>query len=259
MSRGDAAEPAGEAFDAAEAMDAMNYKVTNNKVAKQAFLKSLPVMAGYVVLGIGFGVLMHNAGYGIVWVFAMSTLIYAGSMQYVGVGLLAGGASVITAILTTLMVNARHLFYSVSMLRLYRDAGRCRPYLIFALTDETYSLLCDGGAPEGGNDDLYRLLVSAFNHSYWVIGSVLGSLLGSVLPFPTEGIEFSMTALFLASLAEQWTAAGNRVPALTGLICTLLSLLVFGPERFLIPAMLLITLTLTLFRGRPARGNEAGI
>lgn len=222
-------------------------------------MKSLPVMAGYVVLGIGFGVLMHNAGFGILWVLAMSMLIYAGSMQYVGVGLLSGGASVITAILTTVMVNARHLFYSISMIRLYQDAGRCKPYLIFALTDETYSLLCGGDVPENGSADLYRLLVSAFDHCYWVIGSVLGSLLGSVLPFPTEGIEFSMTALFLASFVEQWAATGNRVPALCGLVCTLLSLLVFGPERFLIPAMLLITLILTLFRGRPASGNEAGL
>ena len=219
------------------------------KTVRQAFLRSIPVMAGYLVLGIGFGVLMHNAGYGLSWSLAMSLLIYAGSMQYVGVGLLSGGAAVITAILTTVMVNARHLFYSISMIRLYRDAGRYKPYLIFALTDETYSLLCGGEAPDVENAALYRFLVSLFNHSYWVIGSVLGSLLGSVLPFSTKGIEFSMTALFLASFAEQWGRKENRIPAAAGLIGTLLSLLVFGPERFLIPAMLLITLVLTLLRG----------
>ena len=220
------------------------------KTIRQAFVRSIPVMAGYVVLGIGFGVLMHAAGYGILWTLAMSLLIYAGSMQYVGVGLLSGGASVITAILTTLMVNARHLFYSVSMIRVYQDSGRFKPYLIFALTDETYSLLCDGSVPESVDAEFYRFLVSAFDHSYWVIGSVLGSLLGAVLPFSTEGIEFSMTALFLTSFVEQWTRAGNRIPALTGLGATLVSLAVFGPERFLIPAMLLITLVLSLFRGR---------
>ncbi|MBQ1402683.1 MAG: AzlC family ABC transporter permease, partial [Oscillospiraceae bacterium] len=205
---------------------------------RQAFVRSIPVMAGYVVLGIGFGVLMHAAGYGFLWTLAMSLLIYAGSMQYVGVGLLSGGASVVTAILTTVMVNARHLFYSISMIRVYRDSGRLKPYLIFALTDETYSLLCDGEVPEGADAELYRVLVSAFDHSYWVIGSVLGSLLGAVLPFSTEGIEFSMTALFLTSVVEQWVKKGNRIPALTGLGATLLSLIVFGPERFLIPAML---------------------
>ena len=209
-----------------------NRATLRRKTIRQAFVRSIPVMAGYVVLG------------------AMSLLIYAGSMQYVGVGLLSGGASVVTAILTTVMVNARHLFYSISMIRVYRDSGRLKPYLIFALTDETYSLLCDGEVPEGADAELYRVLVSAFDHSYWVIGSVLGSLLGAVLPFSTEGIEFSMTALFLTSFVEQWARKGNRIPALTGLGATLLSLAVFGPERFLIPAMLLITLVLSLLRGR---------
>ena len=223
------------------------------KTIRQAFVKSIPVMAGYVVLGIGFGVLMHAAGYGLPWTLAMSLVIYAGSMQYVGVGLLSGGASVVTAILTTVMVNARHLFYSISMIRVYRDSGRFKPYLIFALTDETYSLLCDGEVPDGTDARAYRFLVSAFDHSYWVIGSVLGSLLGAILPFSAEGIEFSMTALFLTSFVEQWVKKGNRIPALTGLGATLLSLVVFGPERFLIPAMLLITLVLSLFRGRLGR------
>lgn len=229
----------------------------NLKTIKEAFVKTVPVMAGYLVLGIGFGILMHNAGYGTLWAFAMSLLIYAGSMQYVGVGLLAGGASVITTIITTIMVNARHLFYSVSMISRYKDAGRYKPYLIFALTDETYALLCDGKVPAEHNAGLYRFLVSLFDHSYWVIGSVAGSLLGKVLPFSTEGIEFSMTALFVASFVEQWITSDDHVPALTGLTGTLLCLLIFGPERFLIPAMLLITAVLTFFRGRLENGKEA--
>ena len=220
------------------------------RTVKLAFYKSLPVLAGYVVLGIGFGILLRSAGYGVLWAFAMSLLIYAGSMQYVGIGLIAGGASVLTAALTTLMVNARHLFYSISMIDRYRDAGPYKPYMIFALTDETYSLLCDGAVPREADPGLYRFLVSLFNHSYWVAGSVIGSLLGSVLPFSTEGIEFSMTALFIASFTEQWLVSRDHLPALTGLACSLFSLLVFGPERFLIPAMLLITLVLTLLRGR---------
>ena len=235
-----------------------NRATLRRKTIRQAFVRSIPVMAGYVVLGIGFGVLMHAAGYGLLWTLAMSLLIYAGSMQYVGVGLLSGGASVVTAILTTVMVNARHLFYSISMIRVYRDSGRFKPYLIFALTDETYSLLCDGDVPEGADAEAYRFLVSAFDHSYWVIGSVLGSLLGAVLPFSTEGIEFSMTALFLTSFVEQWVKKNNRIPALTGLGATLASLAVFGPERFLVPAMLLITLVLSLLRGRLDRGEAEG-
>ena len=207
-------------------------------------------MAGYIVLGIGFGILLRSAGYGVIWALAMSVFIYAGSMQYVGVGLLAGGASVITTILTTLMVNARHLFYSISMIDRYRDSGKYKPYLIFALTDETYSLLCDGKTPEGEDPNKYRFLVSAFNHSYWVAGSVAGSLLGTVLPFSTAGIEFAMTALFLASFTEQWIENKDHIPAITGVVSTLLCLLIFGAERFLIPAMLLITLVLTLLRKR---------
>lgn len=222
----------------------------SHKIIKQAFLKTLPVLAGYIVLGIGFGILLRNAGYGVLWSFAMSAFIYAGSMQYVGVSLLAGGASVITTALTTIMVNARHLFYSISMVDRYKDAGKYRPYLIFALTDETYSLLSDGHAPSDGDPNLYRFLVSLFNQCYWVTGSVLGSLLGAVLPFSTEGIEFSMTALFIASFTEQWLSTGDHIPALTGLLSTLVCLLILGPGRFLIPAMLLITLVLTLLRGR---------
>ena len=148
------------------------------------------------------------------------------------------------------MVNARHLFYSISMIEKYRDAGKYKPYMIFALTDATYSLLCDGMTPSGVKPNQYRFLVSLFNHSYWVAGSIIGSLLGAVLPFSTEGIEFSMTALFVAAFTEQWLTTKDHIPALTGLICTLLSLIVFGKDNFLIPAMLLITLVLTLLRGR---------
>ncbi len=221
-----------------------------HSIVKQAFIKTVPVMAGYVVLGAGFGILLRNAGYGVLWAFAMSLFIYAGSMQYVGVSLITGGASIFTTALTTVMVNARHLFYSISMVDRYKDAGKYKPYMIFGLTDETYSLLCDGKTPEGADPAYYRFLVSIFNQSYWVTGSVLGSLLGTVLPFSTEGIEFSMTALFIASFTGQWMSTGDHIPALTGLLSTLVCLVLFGPDRFLIPAMLLITLVLTLLRSR---------
>lgn len=220
------------------------------QTVKQAFIRSVPVMAGYIVLGVGFGILLRDAGYGALWSAAMSVFIFAGSMQYVGVGLLAGGASVLTVAVTTVMVNARHLFYSISMIEPYKNAGKYKPYMIFALTDETYSLLCDGKTPEGVAPELYRFLVSLFNHSYWIAGCVMGSLLGQVLPFSTAGIEFSMTALFIASFTEQWLTSKDHIPALVGLLGTFISLLAFGREHFLIPAMLLITAALTLLRGR---------
>ena len=222
----------------------------NKSIIKQAFYKSIPVMAGYIVLGIGFGILLRSAGYGVLWAFAMSAFIYAGSMQYVGVGLIAGGATILTTAFTTVMVNARHLFYSISMIDRYKDAGKYKPYLIFALTDETYSLLCDGHAPAEGDPNQYRFFVSLFDQIYWVTGSVLGSLLGAVIPFSTAGIEFSMTALFIASFTEQWLNTKDHIPALTGLLGTLVCLFVFDAENFLIPAMCLITIILTLLRGK---------
>ncbi len=224
---------------------------------RQALKKSIPVMAGYIFLGFGFGVLLHNAGYGPLWALAMSLLVYGGTMQYVGVGLLSGGASIITSIVTSLTVNARHLFYSISMVHRYKDAGPYKPYLIFALTDETYSLLSDDNTPAGVDLNLFRFLVSLFNHSYWIAGCVLGNVLGAVLPFSAKGIDFSMTALFVAAFADQWITADTHLPALTGMIGTLVCLLVFGAENFLIPALLLITLVLTLLRGRLQSGKEA--
>jgi len=184
-------------------------------------------MAGYIVLGMGFGILLSGKGYGPFWAFLMSTIIYAGSMQYVGVGLIAGGASLLSTFLTTLIVNARHLFYSISMIDLYSDAGRKKPYMIFALTDETYSLLCDGQVPEDTDPQTYRFLVSLLNQIYWILGSVAGSFLGEVLPFDTTGIDFSMTALFVATFVEQWTAQKDHLSALTGVIASVLSLCFF--------------------------------
>ena len=220
------------------------------EIIKRALYKSFPVMAGYIILGVGFGILLNNAGYGFVWALAMSVLIYAGSMQYVGISLLTGGASIIATIITTIMVNARHLFYSISMIDKYKETGKYKPYLIFALTDETYSLLCDDEGPSADSVNQYRFFVSLFNQSYWVFGSVIGNLLGMVIPFSTKGIEFSMTALFVASFTEQWLTVRDHVPALTGLLCTALCLVIFGSEKFLIPSMLLITLILTAIRRR---------
>ena len=228
-------------------------ELSKQQIVKKAFITSLPVMAGYIILGIGFGILLRDAGYGVIWALSMSAFIFAGSLQYVGVSLIAGGTSILTTILTTVMVNARHLFYSISMVEKYKDAGKFKPYMIFALTDETYSLLCDGKTPDEEHANFYRFWVSLFNQTYWVLGSVLGSLLGAILPFSTAGIEFSMTALFIASFTEQWLSTKDHIPALTGLISTAICLVIFGTDRFLIPAMLIITLILSLLRNRKSR------
>ena len=222
---------------------------TVKKTLKTAFVSTVPVMTGYLVLGFGFGIILKSAGYGIPFAFAMSLLIYAGSMQYVAVGLLTGGASLVTVALTTLMVNARHLFYGISMLGRYRGTGKRKPYLIFSLTDETYSLVCHDHPdvlPEQRTN--YYFLVSLLNQSYWVVGSVIGSLIGTLIQFNSEGIDFALTALFLTVFLEQWLTSKKHLPAIIGVGASVLCLLLFGADHFLIPAMLIIALLLCLYR-----------
>lgn len=219
------------------------------RVVKEAFLSTIPVMTGYLALGFGFGIILRSAGYGVLLAFAMSLLIYAGSMQYVAVGLLTGGASLLSVALTTLMVNARHLFYGVSMLSAYEKMGSAKPYLIFSLTDETYSLLCtEHPRISEGERKTYCLLVSLLDHTYWVTGTVTGAVAGGLLTFNTEGMDFVLTALFLTVFLEQWLSTEKHVPALIGIGASLLCLLIFGAEGFLIPAMALIALLLCLYR-----------
>lgn len=207
---------------------------------KYAFKQSLPIMAGYIVLGMGFGVLLETKGYGVGWALLMSGFIYAGSMQYVTINLLTAGASLISAALMTLMVNARHLFYGISMIERYRDTRPYKPYLIFGLTDETYSVVCSGTVPEGVDEKKYFFLVTLFAQCYWVLGSVMGSLLGSVLTFDSTGIDFSMTALFLVVFVEQWRSTKNHTSAIVGVAASLICLLIFGADQFLIPSMISI-------------------
>ena len=216
---------------------------------KKAFITSLPVLAGYLVLGMGFGIMMRAAGYGILWVLAMCLTCFSGTLQYVGVELLAGPAGIIQTAITSLVVNARYMFYGISMIEKYKNTGKYKPYLIFALTDETYTLLSEE-TPEGCDENRYRFLVSFFNHCYWIAGGAIGNLIGRVLPFSSRGVEFSMTAIFVASFTEQWLSGKNRFSAAVGLITTLACLLIFGADWFLIPAMLIITLILSVFRKR---------
>lgn len=219
------------------------------KVFRTALKDTLPVLTGYLVLGFGFGIIMKANGFGIFMALAMSLFIYAGSMQYVAIGLMTGGASLITAAVTTLMVNARHIFYGISMLEKYKGTGKKKPYLIFSLTDETYSLVCnaDGRVAEEERPRYY-LLVSLLDHGYWVLGTVLGVLAGTLISFNTEGIDFALTALFITVFLEQWLTAKKHTPAMIGVGASVLCLLIFEKENFLIPAMLVIALLLCLYK-----------
>lgn len=218
------------------------------KTFKKAFVATVPVMAGYIVLGIGFGILLNSKGYGILWALSMSAFIYAGSMQFVAVDFLGNAASLITVALTTVMVNARHLFYGISMIDKYKDMGAAKPYLIFSLTDETYSLVCTDYTDEPENRKKYYILVSVLDQFYWVLGSVLGAVIGALLPFSVEGIDFALTALFLTVLTEQWLTTKDHVPALIGLGASFICLLIFGAGNFMIPSMIAITLALYILK-----------
>ena len=224
--------------------------------------QTVPVLCGYLFLGIAFGLLLQQAGYAWPWALLISGIVYAGSMQFVLVGMLGGGfASLLSVALTTLSVNSRHLFYGLSFLDTFRQMGKARPYMIFSLTDETYSLLCGVAIPPQLNARRVRLWMSALDHSYWVAGSVAGAALGSVIPFDLTGIDFAMTALFVVIFVDQWRTAQSHLPAGIGLAFGLIWLAVLGPDRFLLPALICTVLALMVCRGRlepaaPEAGEE---
>ena len=214
---------------------------------------TIPVMAGYLVLGAGFGILLRTRGFGLGWALAMSLFIYAGSMQYVAVDLLTGGASLLTAAVTTLLVNARHLFYGISMLERYRAAGKYAPYLIFSLTDETYSLVAAREELTGA--ECFR--ISLLDQFYWVLGTALGSLAGAYLNVNTTGIDFSLTALFLTVFTGQWLETEDHAPALIGLGVSIVCRLLFGADSFLLPTMAgMLFCLLVLDARRTGKGGE---
>lgn len=207
----------------------------------------MTVFPGYLVLGIGFGILLNDIGYGPFTCLMMSGLIYAGSMQYVMISLLSTGASIIQTALMTLMVNIRHLFYGISMLEKYKDTKPYRPYLIFGLTDETFSIVV-----RDLEDDIdkkrYYFLVTLLDQIYWIIGSMIGNILGNIIPFDTTGIDFSMTALFVVIVVSQWESTDDHLPAIIGILESLICLFIFGSSSFLIPSMIAISVSLMIYR-----------
>ena len=233
----------------------------NREVVKKAFVDSIPIMAGYIFIGIGFGIIMMDKGMGIWWVLATCVLIYSGAMQFVTINLITGGASFVASAITALMVSCRHLFYGISMIEGYKNSGWRKPYLIYALTDETYALVCRNNLPERMDRHTYCFLLSLFNQCYWLIGCALGSLAGVLITFSTEGIDFAMTALFVSIFVDQWTETKDKSSALTGLGMSLLCLIIFGPQHFLIPTMIGITAMLTIIdkvRKRTCKKSEGG-
>lgn len=215
---------------------------------KKAFPYTIPVLTGYLFIGIAFGVMYAEKGYSAWWAILMSLLVYAGSAQYLAVNFFVPGISFVQIIFMTLMVNIRHVFYGLTWLEKFHQMGRKRWYMIFGLTDETYSLLCLTKAPEGVDEDKFMFAIVLLDQIYWVAGSAIGSILKNVLPFNATGIEFAMTALFVVILTEQWMDEKNRIPAVIGVISAVLCLLIFGSQNFVFPSMILSIMV--LFAGR---------
>ncbi|MBQ8797263.1 MAG: AzlC family ABC transporter permease [Oscillospiraceae bacterium] len=228
----------------------------NKKALKTAFRDTIPVLTGYLFLGAGFGILLSEKGYGIGWAFFMALFMFAGSGQYLAVDLLATKASLITSAIATLLVNARHLFYGISLLDTYGDAGKKKPYMIFGLTDETYSLVTQNEPPEGVSRHTYCFLVTLWDHIYWISGCVLGNVAGTLLPISFEGVEFVLTALFVTMFVEQWLTHKDHIPAIIGVGSTVLCLLIFAKDIFLIPSMIMIALLLTVSRKTGRRKQD---
>lgn len=229
----------------------------NKKALKVALRDTIPVLTGYLFLGAGFGILLAEKGYGLIWAFFMALFMFAGSGQYLAVSLLASHASLISTAVATLLVNARHLFYGISLLDTYKDAGKKKTYMIFGLTDETYSLVTQNQPPEGISRHSYCFLVTLLDHIYWICGCVLGNVAGTLLPVNFQGVEFVLTALFVTMFVEQWLSNKDHRPAIIGVASTVLCLALFGKDIFLIPSMVLIAVLLTVSK-KTGRRNDNG-
>ena len=220
------------------------------KALRAAFPYTLPICVGFLFLGISYGFLMRSQGFSFVYPLAMSLVIFAGSMEFVTVELLLSAFAPAHAFLLALMVNARHLFYGLSMLQKYRGTGWKKFYLIFGMCDESFSINCAVDPPAGVDKGWFMFFVTLLNHIYWVAGATAGALLGYVIHFDTTGIEFVMTALFVVMFLSQWEEARDHRPALVGVGCSAACLAAFGSEGFILPAMALIVLSFLLGRAR---------
>lgn len=225
------------------------------KALKTAFPHTLPICIGFLFLGISYGFLMRSKGFSFIYPLLMSMLIFAGSMEFVTVNLLLLPFNPITAFLLTLMVNARHIFYGISMLDRYKNCGIKKYYLIFGMCDESFSINSSVTVPSDVDVGWFMFWVTFLNHIYWVAGAVLGGLLGYIIHFDTTGIEFVMTALFVVMFINQWEESKHHLPAMIGISCSLLCLIVFN-QNFMIPAMLMIVLSFALKRNSLEKETE---
>lgn len=215
---------------------------------KAAFPHTIPIFAGFWFLGMTYGIYMNVSGFGFWYPMLMSLTIFAGSMEFVTVSFLLGAFHPLQALAMTLMVNARHLFYGISMLDKYRGNGAKDIYLIYGMCDESFSINYTAKIPDSVDRGWFMFFVTLLNHLYWFTGSTLGGIFGSLIHFNTEGLDFVMTAMFVVIFMEQWMKEKNHTSSLTGIGISLLCLILFGADHFMIPSMLAILTALTLLR-----------
>lgn len=221
-----------------------------NLTFKEAFKDSIPIMAGYIVLGSGFGIVASSYNYNILVPICMSLFIYAGSMEYLTLSLLSMGTTLINAAIMTVVVNLRHMFYGIAMLSKYNNLKKHKTYTIFSLTDETFSVVVSKKLNDDLNSDEYYFYISLLDQFYWLVGTIVGYLIGNILPFSSEGVDFSMTALFICVVIGQWEENKNHFPTIIGFVVSIICLLIFGGSNFLIPSIFLICLILIFTRGK---------
>ena len=234
----------------------MNRYERQLRALRAAFPYTIPIFAGFWFLGMTYGIYMNVSGFSFVYPMLMSLTIFAGSVEFVTVNLLLGSFNPLQALLLTLMINARHLFYGLSMLDRFRGLGWKKLYLIYGMCDESFSINYTAQIPEGVDRGWFYFFVTLLNHFYWFSGSTLGGIFGGLIQFDTEGLDFVMTAMFVVIFLEQWLKDQNHTSALVGIGASVACLLLFGADDFMIPAMLAILGVLTLLRGPLERGGE---
>ena len=231
----------------------------NKRLLPYAFRLTLPVMFGYLTMGFAFGLILQQYGYNFIWSFAVSLTCYSGSMQFVLADMMHAAKTLAELAVMTVLVQIRHIFYGLSLVDRYRACGKGkRLYMIFALTDETYSLQCSLTVPEGMDEAKLRFAVSVLDHSYWIAGCTVGALAGALIPFDFTGVEYAMTALFITIFIDQWRAYRTHLPALVGAGCAAVSLVIFGADNFVFPALAAATLILLATRPYLKRFTEEG-
>lgn len=228
----------------------MNKQQTIKPAFLAAFPYTLPIFAGFLFLGIAYGIYMNAQGFPAIYPILMSLTVFAGSMEFVAANLLLGNFNPIGAFFLTLMVNARHLFYGLSMLDKYNGLGKKQIYLIFGMCDESFSINCTTEVPEGIDKGWFYFFVTVLNHFYWFLGATLGGLFGSFLNFNMEGLEFVMTALLVVIFLENWMKEKSHASSLLGLLLSFACLILFGKDNFIIPSMFCILGALTLLRNK---------